>query len=121
MRALIRFKLFVYVPFALLAGCVKTPSDATFSTTERVGHGGTLDPFASGVLPLFLGRGTRVVEFHLADRKAYRATVCFGASSTTATPRCDGWSQTSQSRRTPPEIASPTSSAAPIGLTARSL
>jgi tRNA pseudouridine55 synthase len=53
------------------------------AATKRVGHGGTLDPFASGILPLFLGRGTRVVEFHLADRKAYRATVCFGASSTT--------------------------------------
>ena len=53
------------------------------AATKRVGHGGTLDPFASGVLPLFLGRGTRVVEFHLADRKRYRATVCFGASSST--------------------------------------
>jgi tRNA pseudouridine55 synthase len=53
------------------------------AATKRVGHGGTLDPFASGVLPVFLGRATRVVEFHLADRKAYRATVCFGASSTT--------------------------------------
>jgi tRNA pseudouridine55 synthase len=53
------------------------------AATRRVGHGGTLDPFASGVLPVFLGRATRVVEFHLADRKGYRATVCFGASSTT--------------------------------------
>jgi tRNA pseudouridine55 synthase len=53
------------------------------AATKRVGHGGTLDPFASGVLPLFLGKATRVVEFHLADHKAYRATVCFGASSTT--------------------------------------
>jgi tRNA pseudouridine55 synthase len=53
------------------------------AATKRVGHGGTLDPFASGVLPVFLGRGTRIVEFHLADRKAYRATICFGASSTT--------------------------------------
>ncbi len=51
--------------------------------TRRVGHGGTLDPFASGVLPLYLGRATRVAEFHIAARKAYRATVCFGASSTT--------------------------------------
>jgi tRNA pseudouridine55 synthase len=50
---------------------------------RRVGHGGTLDPFASGVLPLFLGRATRLVEYHLGDRKGYRATVCFGASSTT--------------------------------------
>jgi tRNA pseudouridine55 synthase len=53
------------------------------AATKRVGHGGTLDPFASGVLPLFLGRATRVVEYHLGDRKGYLATVCFGASSTT--------------------------------------
>jgi tRNA pseudouridine55 synthase len=53
------------------------------AATKRVGHGGTLDPFASGVLPVFLGKATRVVEYHLADRKAYRATVCFGAASTT--------------------------------------
>ena len=53
------------------------------AATKRVGHGGTLDPFASGVLPVFLGRATRVVEFHLGDRKRYRATVCFGATSTT--------------------------------------
>jgi len=53
------------------------------AATRRVGHGGTLDPFASGVLPIFLGHATRVVEYHLGDRKAYRATVCFGASSTT--------------------------------------
>ena len=53
------------------------------SGTKRVGHGGTLDPFASGVLPLFLGHATRIVEYHLGDTKGYRATVCFGASSTT--------------------------------------
>jgi tRNA pseudouridine55 synthase len=51
--------------------------------TGRIGHGGTLDPFASGVLPLFLGGATRLVEYHLGDEKAYRATVCFGATSTT--------------------------------------
>ena len=53
------------------------------AATRRVGHGGTLDPFASGVLPIFLGKATRLVEYHLGDRKRYRATVCFGASSTT--------------------------------------
>jgi tRNA pseudouridine55 synthase len=53
------------------------------AATRRIGHGGTLDPFASGVLPLFLGGATRLVEYHLADDKAYRATICFGASSTT--------------------------------------
>lgn len=53
------------------------------SGTRRIGHGGTLDPFASGVLPLFLGGATRLVEYHLGDTKRYRATVCFAASSTT--------------------------------------
>ena len=51
--------------------------------TRRIGHGGTLDPFAAGALPLFLGGATRLVEYHLRDDKAYRATVCFGAMSTT--------------------------------------
>jgi tRNA pseudouridine55 synthase len=50
---------------------------------RRVGHGGTLDPFASGVLPLFLGHATRMVEYHLADEKAYRAVVVFGVRSST--------------------------------------
>jgi tRNA pseudouridine55 synthase len=53
------------------------------SGTKRVGHGGTLDPFAAGVLPIFLGKATRVVEYHLGATKRYRALVCFGASSTT--------------------------------------
>jgi tRNA pseudouridine55 synthase len=53
------------------------------SGTKRAGHGGTLDPFASGVLPVFLGLGTRVVEYHMGDAKAYRATICFGATSET--------------------------------------
>jgi tRNA pseudouridine55 synthase len=50
---------------------------------RRVGHGGTLDPFAAGVLPVFIGRATRLVEYHMADDKAYRAMIAFGATSTT--------------------------------------
>ena len=53
------------------------------SSTRRVGHGGTLDPFAAGVLPLFLGRATRLAEYHLGGTKRYRATICFGETSTT--------------------------------------
>ena len=41
------------------------------AATKRVGHGGTLDPFAAGVLPVFLGKATRVVEFHMGDRKRH--------------------------------------------------
>ena len=50
---------------------------------KRVGHGGTLDPFAAGVLPIFLGHATRLVEYHMRDDKEYRALICFGARSTT--------------------------------------
>src|SRR6186713_2793784 len=50
---------------------------------KRVGHGGTLDPFAAGVLPVFVGHATRLVEYHLTDDKEYRALVCFGSRSTT--------------------------------------
>jgi tRNA pseudouridine55 synthase len=53
------------------------------SGARRVGHGGTLDPFAAGVLPVFLGHATRLVEYHTADEKEYRALVAFGARSTT--------------------------------------
>jgi len=53
------------------------------ASTRRIGHGGTLDPFAAGVLPLFLGQATRLVEYHLGDEKSYRATMCFGSTSTT--------------------------------------
>ena len=50
---------------------------------KRVGHGGTLDPFAAGVLPVFLGHATRLVEYHMRDDKEYRALICLGARSTT--------------------------------------
>ncbi|HUP83134.1 MAG TPA: tRNA pseudouridine(55) synthase TruB [Candidatus Limnocylindria bacterium] len=53
------------------------------SGVKRVGHGGTLDPFAAGVLPVFVGQATRLVEYHMTDDKAYRALVAFGARSTT--------------------------------------
>ncbi len=50
---------------------------------RRVGHAGTLDPEASGVLLVCLGHATRVSEFLMEGTKRYRATVRFGAVSTT--------------------------------------
>jgi tRNA pseudouridine55 synthase len=49
---------------------------------KKVGHGGTLDPAASGVLPIALGRATRLLQF-LAANKAYRAVIRFGVTTTT--------------------------------------
>jgi len=51
------------------------------SRQRRVGHAGTLDPIAGGVLPVCLGKGTRVVEFLLEESKAYRAHIELGRST----------------------------------------
>jgi tRNA pseudouridine55 synthase len=48
----------------------------------RIGHTGTLDPQATGVLPLLLGRATRLAQFLAASDKTYRATVRFGQATT---------------------------------------
>jgi tRNA pseudouridine55 synthase len=49
---------------------------------KRVGHGGTLDPLATGVLPIALGSATRLLQFLPAD-KVYRATIRLGITTTT--------------------------------------
>lgn len=46
--------------------------------TRRIGHGGTLDPMATGVLPVFVGRGTRGVEFFEHAEKTYEAALLLG-------------------------------------------
>ena len=45
---------------------------------KRVGHAGTLDPAASGVLPICVGQGTRVAEYLSESGKAYQAEITFG-------------------------------------------
>ena len=50
---------------------------------RRVGHAGTLDPEATGVLPICLGQGTRVVEFLNSSRKVYQAEIELGTETTT--------------------------------------
>lgn len=52
----------------------------------RVGHAGTLDPFATGLLLLLIGRATRLAEFASALEKTYAATLRLGASSATDDP-----------------------------------
>jgi tRNA pseudouridine55 synthase len=50
---------------------------------RKVGHAGTLDPMATGVLLLCLGQATRVAEYLMAGRKRYRATIVLGATTDT--------------------------------------
>lgn len=51
--------------------------------TRRIGHGGTLDPMATGVLPVFVGRATRGVEFFEHAEKTYETTLRLGLTTDT--------------------------------------
>ena len=51
--------------------------------TRRIGHGGTLDPMATGVLPVFVGRATRGVEFFEHAEKTYEAKLRLGIATDT--------------------------------------
>lgn len=55
---------------------------------RKVGHAGTLDPLATGVLVICLGQATRMAEYLMAGRKRYRATIVLG--TTTDTYDADG-------------------------------
>lgn len=50
--------------------------------TKKIGHGGTLDPAATGVLPVAVGKATRLLQF-LPEPKAYRARIRLGVTTTT--------------------------------------
>jgi tRNA pseudouridine55 synthase len=51
--------------------------------TKKIGHLGTLDPMATGVLPLIIGRATRLAQFFARDRKVYEGVIRFGQSTDT--------------------------------------
>jgi tRNA pseudouridine55 synthase len=70
----------------------------------KVGHAGTLDPFATGLLVVLLGRATRLQRYLLALPKTYRATARLGWRSTTGDP--DG--ELTETGRIPERLALPT-------------
>ncbi len=51
--------------------------------TKKVGHTGTLDPLATGVLPILIGRGAKAAEYLLAENKEYRAQITLGITTDT--------------------------------------
>ena len=61
-----------------VVGRIKRLTDAA-----KAGHGGTLDPLATGILPIALGEATKTVMYVMDAAKRYRFTVRFGASTTT--------------------------------------
>ena len=50
---------------------------------KRIGHLGTLDPFATGVLVLLIGRATRLAQFFRERQKTYEGTIRFGYATDT--------------------------------------
>jgi tRNA pseudouridine55 synthase len=58
----------------------------TLPRQTKVGHAGTLDPFATGLLLVLVGRATRAQRFLMALRKRYEVVARFGATSTTGDP-----------------------------------
>jgi tRNA pseudouridine55 synthase len=60
---------------------------------QKAGHAGTLDPLATGVLPIALGEATKTVPFLVDGDKAYRFTIEWGRSTTT----CDAEGETTES------------------------
>jgi tRNA pseudouridine55 synthase len=53
------------------------------ANTRKIGHLGTLDPIATGVLPLVIGRATRLAQFYLRSDKIYEALIRFGCATDT--------------------------------------
>ena len=51
--------------------------------TKKIGHAGTLDPMATGLLVLGVGIGTKLINFIVEGKKSYEATIRLGASTTT--------------------------------------
>ncbi|MCR4780550.1 MAG: tRNA pseudouridine(55) synthase TruB [Ruminiclostridium sp.] len=54
-----------------------------FCGTKKIGHGGTLDPMAEGVLPIFVGTATKAVDYCPDNTKEYRAEIRFGVTTDT--------------------------------------
>src|SRR5437764_11702337 len=51
--------------------------------TRKAGHTGTLDPFATGLIVVLIGRGTRLIPYVDGEPKVYEATIRFGAETDT--------------------------------------
>ena len=67
-------------------GCVARVRGALGGRRVKVGHAGTLDPFATGLLALLVGRATRLAPYLVSLDKRYRAAVQFGVRSDTGDP-----------------------------------
>jgi tRNA pseudouridine55 synthase len=77
----------------------------TLPRKSKVGHGGTLDPFATGLLIVLIGRATRIQRYLMEQPKAYETVARLGWTSTTGDPEGE---LTETGRVPPPGVALPT-------------
>lgn len=72
--------------FSLVQGCIDATAAEKTHAKPKICHGGTLDPFASGLLLMLAGAGTRLFEYLHAIPKVYRTTVRWGIETDNGDP-----------------------------------
>ena len=88
--------------------CLDKPLDLTSTdavgrvrrlfNAQKAGHAGTLDPLATGILPIALGEATKTVPFLMEAGKAYRFTIAWGATTASGEGRTSEVAVTAPSR-----------------------
>ena len=73
----------LYKPSGLTSMDIVRQVKSLTEQRKKVGHGGTLDPLAEGVLPICLGQATRLMEYLVENTKGYRTTVHLGVTTDT--------------------------------------
>jgi tRNA pseudouridine55 synthase len=81
---------------------------------SKIGHAGTLDPFATGVLLLLIGKATKLCESMMDQRKQYQASILFGATTATDDPESDPQIWLGLTEHTPPPDLSDVNSRLPL-------
>lgn len=90
----------IFKPAGVLSKDVSRVLQKRFGV-KHLGHVGTLDPFAEGVLPILIGRATRLQDFYLDLPKIYRCRLAFGY----ATDSCDSDGQTIATAEKPSDLS----------------
>jgi tRNA pseudouridine55 synthase len=79
----------VYKPLNITSAAVVARIKKALHKSVKVGHCGTLDPLASGILPIAIGQATKLTGYLLDSRKTYIFTIKFGSSTTTGDAQGD--------------------------------
>ena len=102
--------LLIDKPAGMTSHDVVAPVRRALARAPKVGHAGTLDPFATGLLLVLVGRATRVQRFLMALPKTYEVVARLGATSTTGDPEGE---IVRDRRRLPDALELPTGEVAP--------